>query len=681
MKKLLLAVVVGSCVGAFAAENEWPFAILRSYGSYASNPRFTERAFAAQERHPGLLDEIWFAGGSKNGNFVPVAEWGEGAARENLSARERCKKLGIAFSYQQGVTLNHGPDDQPHPGFPDDCWVVDRDGKRRTGLFCCTSPFARDYAFGKASAILAALKPDSYWPDDDLRLSKLDWSRSGICFCERCLKMFSAKTGRAFTRETLLAALEGPKAEASVRKAWSAFNGEELGEYAKSFRKAVDAASPKTRLGIQIALSANTIDGDSWKTIMEAFAGPNGKAGTRPGGLHYSDRPPREMLAKMDLVARECARSGDLPCCGQMCYEIENWPHIGANKNPNAMMAECAFSIAVGCDSLALYWGADQDGQSDENYDYWFDCVAKWKPFWLAARDAFRGAKLGGLATYHGSDFFATERWTWHDSSGMQRLWENALPCTVAEAAPCAWHLDEIAVQTLGADDLPKVFAKPVLVDASTFQTLKEKFPSLAFTKKLDVQFLAGERALATAVRTAGYETFPSGLKAEGVKALFFPKAPDVRTFSKMTADDKAAGTVLVPTEFGGNVVVAQYARFAMPHLFWPDGRRHAVLDALDAAVPGKMPVRLVTDGYSVAIACRVRADGAPAGVMLFNLGAGETQPLELALRGGAEKWNLLVPGAKAPVPLARVGGAKGECIVRVPPIGALAPVLIVPAR
>ncbi|MCQ2389676.1 MAG: hypothetical protein MJ138_08180, partial [Kiritimatiellae bacterium] len=657
----------------------WPFAILRSYGSHASNPRFTERVFAAQERHPGLIEEIWFSGGARD-NFAAPEEFGAGAARDNLSARARCEKLGIAFSYQQGVTLNHDPDDRPHPGFPDDCWAVDRAGKIRKGLFCCTSPFARDYAFRKASAILAALKPDSYWPDDDLRLSKLGWSRPNLCFCDRCLKLFSGKTGRAFTRETLLAALDGPKAEASVRRAWSEFNGEQLGEYAKSFRKAVDAASPKTRLGIQIALSANTIDGDSWKTVLEAFAGPGGKAGTRPGGLHYTDRAPREMLAKMDLVAREAARSGDLPCCGQICYEIENWPHVGANKNPNAMMAECALAIAVGCDSIALYWGADQNGQADANYDYWFDCVAKWKPFWLAARDAFRGAKLGGLATYHGSNFFATPGWAWHDSSGIQKLAENAVPWTVAEAAPCAWHLDATALETLGADDLPKVFAKPVFVDAATFQAIKEKFPSLAFTKKLDVRFLSGERALATAVRSAGYETFPSGLKAEGVRALLFPRAADVRTFSGMTADAKAAGTALVPTEFGGKVVVAQYATFGHPHFFWPDGRRRAALDALDAAVPGKMPARLLTDGYSVVVACRVRADGSPAGVMLFNLGAGETQPLELALRGGAASWSVLAPGAKAAEPLSRVGGAEGETVVRVPPMAALAPVLIVPA-
>lgn len=36
--------------------------LLRSYSGAAENHDFTERVFAAQERHPGLIEEIWFAG-------------------------------------------------------------------------------------------------------------------------------------------------------------------------------------------------------------------------------------------------------------------------------------------------------------------------------------------------------------------------------------------------------------------------------------------------------------------------------------------------------------------------------------------------------------------------------------------------------------------------------------------
>ena len=672
---LTVAVAAGTLAGS-AATNEWPFAILRSYGSFAGNPRFTARLFAAQERHPGLIEEVWFGGGCK-GNFCSPEEYAEGVTREVLPARERCRQLGIAFSYQQGVTLNHAPDDADHPGFPDDCWVVDREGRRRKGLFCCTSPFTIDYTFRKASAILGALQPDAYWPDDDVRLFKQDWSKPCICFCPRCLDRFSKKYGQTFDRKGLLAALEGPKASAEVRRAWCAFNGEVLGEYARTFRRAVDAASPQTRLGMQIALSDNTYDGESWKTVVEAFAGPGGKAGIRPGGLHYTDREMRgDLLLKLVLVAREAARTGRLSACGQVCYEVENWPHIGANKNPNAMMAECALALAVGCDSLALYWGADQNTQDDAAYDYWFDCVARWKPFCRAVRDGFRGTALGGVAVFHGSDFFKTDGWLSHNDYDILRLSENAVPITVAEAAPDVWFLNPRSVETMSEKDLPTVFSKPVLIDVATFSALKERFPSLAFTKKVSVQPLEGERALATVVRQAGYEVFPSGLKAESVRAKLCPAAADVRAFSSLTVDPKAAGTVLVPTEFGGAVVLTQHTSFGHAQQFWPDGRRNAVMDALDAAVPGGMSVRLLTDGYSVAVFCRKHPDGSPAGAVLFNLGAGETPPLELAIRRGAGKnWRVMLPNRGEVAAEQRQHGS--ETILRLPPLRAYEPALV----
>ena len=57
MKRCLVTVLLAASV---AQASDWPFAILRSYGPYEKNRVFTDRVFAAQERHPGLFDEIWF---------------------------------------------------------------------------------------------------------------------------------------------------------------------------------------------------------------------------------------------------------------------------------------------------------------------------------------------------------------------------------------------------------------------------------------------------------------------------------------------------------------------------------------------------------------------------------------------------------------------------------------------
>ena len=256
-----------------------------------------------------------------------------------------------------------------------------------------------------------------------------------------------------------------------------------------------------------------------------------------------------------------------------------------------------------------------------------------------------------------------------------------AVPVTVAEAAPDALWLNERCVETLAEGDLKGVFAKPVVMSAAAFVALAKRFPQLAFAKKISCEFPEGEKALATAKRANGYELFPSGLKSANVKAYILPKSADVKTFSTMTADGKSCGTCVVPTEFGGKVVVAQEVPAHTPHAVWPGCRRHAVLDALDFASPGGMPARLLTDGYSVAVTVRTDAAGRTAGVFLLNLGSGETPPLEVAIRRGTKNdWRVLLPrreGAPAEV----VRRTDGETVLRVPPLGAFEPALVAAAQ
>ena len=677
VNSLLTVAVATTALAGAGATNEWPFAILRSYGAYEKNRAFFSRVFAAQERHPGLIGEIWF-GGVKGDIFGDPDRMGEGAAELNLAARPICEKLGIAFSYQQGVTLNHDPDDCPHPGIPDDAWIVDRTGRIRKGVFCCTSPFALDFSYRKAKSILAALQPESYWPDDDLRNMKTDWGKAGNCFCSRCVRMFGERAGRTYTRESLLAELDaGKAADAETRKAWCAFNAETLDAYARTFRRAADEVSPKTRLGIQAACSRFTANGDLYNRILRTFAGKGGRAGIRPGGGYYSDLLSKtELIEKMLDISREAARAGRLAQTGQICYEVENWPHIGAVKNPGAMMAECAMALAFGCDSIAFYWGADQNGESSESYDFWLETMHRWRPFHLAVRDAFRGTRLGGVAVFHGSDVWAGANWYNLADGCLDRLARSGLPVSVEEASPDALLVNSRAVESLAKSDLSRVFAGPVLMDPAAFEVLAKRFPELQFTKKLKVVSLAGERALSTAVRASGYERFARGGQCEKVRALVYPQAEDVVRFSEMTADSKACGTCVVPTEFGGAAVVVQDIDGEWPHWCWPGCRRRAVLDALDAAMPGGMPVRLLTDGYAVSVTVRKTLDGKSAGVYLQNLGAGETPPLELAIRRGAGKdWRVVLPARGEVTVEQRQNG--DETVLRLPPLRACEPVLV----
>ena len=387
---------------AAGADDGAPFVMLRSYGAYEDNKAFTERVFAAQERHPGLIEEIWFGGCGDP--FSTPDEMGRVAAKGNLAVRERCRRLGIRFSYQDGVTLNHGPDGVRHAGIPEDAWAVDRAGKPVYGVFCCTSPFVKDFCREKAKAILSALRPASFWPDDDLRLSKVG-KAPAICFCNRCLGLFGARVGRSFDREGLLTELTGPAASAETRRAWCAFNGEALGEFAQVYREAADAVSPETFVGQQLTVSSAAVNGDSWRRILETYGADGRVTGVRPGGGYYSDEAPGGLLRKATSAARDAAQVAKLPYVKQVCYEAETWPHIGSLKSPGGLMAECAYALASGCDSLALYWGADINGETDESYDFFFDTLAAWKPF--LPKHLKEGNGFSAMGVYFALDLYA----------------------------------------------------------------------------------------------------------------------------------------------------------------------------------------------------------------------------------------------------------------------------------
>lgn len=170
-------------------------------------------------------------------------------------------------------------------------------------------------------------------------------------------------------------------------------------------------------------------------------------------------------------------------------------------------------------------------------------------------------------------------------------------------------------------------------MDIAAFRRLAGRFPDLAFVKKVRVEEPPAEKSLATSCRTAGFERFGALGKCEGVKGWIRPLASDVVRMSEMTANASACGTCVIPTEFGGSVVLVQDMEFKAPgwagsQQSWTGCRRHGILDALDRAVPGGLPVRLLTDGYAVVVVAHKTPDGRTAGAFVMNMGTGETPPL-----------------------------------------------------
>ena len=220
-------------------QENWPFIIIRCFGTGWENKDFIRSAFAAQQKYADLVNEIWFCG-----NELAPWETNRRIAEENLIFKDECKNLNIAFSYQQGITLNHAPDGNKREHlFSENVWAVSRSGKRCWGLFCANSSEARQYTQEMAEKFLTVLQPASYWPDDDLRMYKKGIPGE-VCFCDRCIEKFNQRYEHNFNREQLTEKLFGPEPSAEIRREWTVFNGESLGGFAAVFRAAVDRVQP-----------------------------------------------------------------------------------------------------------------------------------------------------------------------------------------------------------------------------------------------------------------------------------------------------------------------------------------------------------------------------------------------------------------------------------------------------
>lgn len=469
----LAATVAASAAG----EQSWPFIVIRHTSAMNSEPAVFERLIESHRHYRGACDEFWFAAGGRNTPDCVAKDCAQFARYRPL-----CEEVGIALSYQQGLTLGHGEshDGKPKPGeqqFPDDVWQVDRNGKPIRFL-CPRSPAVLAYERAYAKAVIATANPASYWLDDDLRLGV---HKPEGCFCDRCIAAFNAKTGGNWTRETLAAKLFSKAGREPVRKAWLDFNAESLAAYAAVVREAADELKSPCRLAYQSVWSDTVYTASSYRPLLEALSGKDRRSvGIRPGAGYYVEAEPRGMVKKCLSVAREAERCrGYGGIVASVCYEQETYPRHVLHKSPGAIMTECALALASGCDSLSLYWYAANQPEPLEEYDRFVRTLAGARPYFERLAASTRRTRLGGVARYLGSAALETSDFDLRDAKDFA-LACAGIPVTVAEARPDVWYLTEKSRAAMtGADEA--ALSKCGVVDVSDV----EKYPLASRRTKL----------------------------------------------------------------------------------------------------------------------------------------------------------------------------------------------------
>lgn len=432
------AVVAREDTRSSAETKKWPFIVIRHTGTINSHPKVFEQLIDCHRRHRGACDEFWFAAGDRNKPDV-VAK----ACADFARFRPLCDEVGIALSYQQGLTLGHGEahDGKPKPDeqtFSADAWQVDQNGKT-IHFLCPRSPEVIAYERAYVKAVIGTANPASYWLDDDLRLGVC---KPMGCFCDRCLAAFNAKTGGNWTRETLVSRLFSKAEREPVRAAWLEFNAESLAVYAAAAREAADELKSPCRLAYQSVWADTVYTASSYLPLLKALSGKGHQpVGIRPGAGFYTEAEPRGMVKKCLSVAREAERCRD---CGDLvasvCYEQETYPRHVLHKSPGAIMTECALALASGCDSLSLYWYSQSAPEPIEEYDRFVRTLAEARPYFERLAASTRRTRLGGVARFLGSAALEDPGFDLRDAKDLD-LALAGVPVTVAEAKPRVWYL------------------------------------------------------------------------------------------------------------------------------------------------------------------------------------------------------------------------------------------------
>ena len=451
-KELLSTLCIAVVAMTMAAEEKaWPFIVIRHTETINKHPEVFEQLIDCHRRHRGACDEFWFATSDRDKPDIVARSCAEFARFRPL-----CEEVGIALSYQQGMTLGHGGVHDRKPSSAEETlssevWQRDRDGNAMRFL-CPRSPEVLAYERAYAKAVIGSANPASYWLDDDMRLGV---SKPKGCFCDRCIAAFNAKTGGNWTRETLTARLFSQAIREPVRAAWLDFNAESLAVYAAAVREAADELRSPCRLAYQAVAADATYTASSFRPLFEALSGKSCRpVGVRPGAGYYIEAEPRGMVKACLGVSREAERCRDYGnLVASVCYEQETYPRHVLQKSPGAIMTECALALASGCDSLSLYWYAQESPEPIGEYDRFVKTLAAARPYFERLSVSTRRTRLGGVARFLGSAALELATFNLRDAKDFE-LACIGIPVTVAEAKPKVWYLTEKSRDALtGADN------------------------------------------------------------------------------------------------------------------------------------------------------------------------------------------------------------------------------------
>jgi hypothetical protein len=355
--------------------------------------------------------------------------------------------------------------------------VTDISGGTSRGSLCPNDPDLVEHMLWRMQLMLDP-EPDYIWLDDDIRLAG-HMPVNLTCFCEHCLEKFAAATGRAWTRQEVLAAADqGSLAEKlAFRRTMLQHNRDTLNDLFQSIGGYIHDRQPDMPLGFMtgdrfwegydFARWADTLSGTTMAPVL-----------WRPGGGYYEDSQTGGLVDKSHAIGRQVSRLPDHVVAIQS--EIENFPYQRLKKAQNIVALEAAQHIAAGCTGAAF----NVLGQYDEPLDEFEPLVAR-----LHRARAFLDTMVRHLGRFEptgvrvvwNQDVYAAvglEGGSWF-SGGVpfpdDEMFDVGIPCAYGETAAQVHVLTRPVIHVLDDDQIRKILSQGVYMDAPALDLLNDR--------------------------------------------------------------------------------------------------------------------------------------------------------------------------------------------------------------